>query len=166
MVRCRFRSHTAHVRSVRSTIRPQSIRPERGTALSDAASPKFVNTGGKVDSLLFHGSVGQVNCTNLQCQWIDSNIQFLSNSRLFDLKKIWGKNDGQDIRLTMESQEKSIDKGQVALKEIKPLHKVPLRFPNQINLHAKGKDVIPNKYSSRCNCDKDQRCPIVPPMQN
>ena len=60
-------------------------------------------------------------------------------------------------RLTIESKPRGIDKGQVTLKKVQRLHKTPLRFPNEIDLHAEGNDVIPNKQRTRCDCGENQK---------
>jgi hypothetical protein len=68
-----------------------------------------------------------------------------------------GKKVNQRTRLTMENQPYGIDKGQIALKEVQPLHEIPLRFPNQIDLHADGKDAIPNKHCRRRDCGENEK---------
>jgi len=54
-----------------------------------------------------------------------------------------------------------IDKGQIALKEVHPLHEIPLRFPNQIDLYSERKEVIPNKYHTDCNYGEDQKIQLL-----
>jgi len=50
----------------------------------------------------------------------------------------------------IENQENGINKGRVALKEEQPLHKIPLWFPNEINLHCEGNNVVPYEHH-RCH---------------
>ena len=52
----------------------------------------------------------------------------------------------------MEAKANSVDKWQVALEEVQALHKIPLPFPNQIDLHSEGKDVVPNKNRRGRDC--------------
>ena len=52
----------------------------------------------------------------------------------------------------IENEPNGVNKGQVALEEVQPFHESPLWFPNEIDLHPKGKDVVPNKHRRRDDC--------------
>jgi hypothetical protein len=67
------------------------------------------------------------------------------------------KKNREVARLTIESKPHGIDKRQVTLKKVQRLHETPLRFPNEINLHAESNDVIPNKQRTGCDCGENQR---------
>jgi hypothetical protein len=50
------------------------------------------------------------------------------------------------------------------LKKVQSLYETPLRFPNEIDLHSEGEDVIPNKQCTRCDCNGNQNTGFVFPM--
>ena len=72
--------------------------------------------------------------------------------------------DRRDIRLTIENKPNGVNKGQVTLKEVQPLHEIPLCLPNEIDLHPEGKDVVPNEHRRRHDCRESQKTSISPPM--
>lgn len=60
------------------------------------------------------------------------------------------------IRLTSNNKLNDINKGHVALKEVKPLHEVPLWFPDEIDFHSEGEDVVPNEHHTCHDCPECQ----------
>ena len=64
------------------------------------------------------------------------------------------------IRLTNENKPNSISKWQVALKEVQPLHEIPLWFPNELNLHFEGKDAVPQEHRTRYDYRESQESSI------
>jgi hypothetical protein len=58
----------------------------------------------------------------------------------------------EDVELTVYDKPNGIDEWQVALKKVQPLHQSPLGFPDQIDLHSEGKNVVPNKHRRGRDC--------------
>ena len=42
------------------------------------------------------------------------------------------------------------------MKEVQPLYEIPLGFPNQIDLHSEGEDVVPDKHRRRHDYGKNE----------
>ena len=66
--------------------------------------------------------------------------------------------------LTRENEPDGINKGQVALKKVQPLHEIPLQFPYEIDLHFESKDVVPKEHHTRHHCPESQKGSIASPI--
>ena len=85
------------------------------------------NTGCKVLSkfLLLFFNIGRVNYTNLQ-RSVPSDTRSPAEFPPFDLYvKLGMGRIGNHIGLTSDKNQHDVSKGQVALKEVQPLHEIP-----------------------------------------
>jgi len=121
---------------------------------SDAATPRPVNTGRKMNSLPLMSMDERYGPPLLKdkCRhtvFVKPLPPVWSRTKGFRVKK-----NSEQLRPTIESNG-GLDKRQVALKKVQRLHESPSRFPDQIDLHVERKDVVPNIYCRGNHCGKN-----------
>ena len=84
-------------------------------------------------------------------------------SPIWSIKK-WLEEDRKHIGLTIGDHLNEKNKREVTLKEVQPLHEIPLGFPHEINLHSEGKDVVPSKHRTGYDCGESQKNLISAPI--
>jgi len=94
-------------------------------------------------------NVGGVDFTNVQKRMIFSDTWSRPKLQLFSLQKKIRIGREEKIRPTRENKPNDICKGQVTLKEVQPLHEIPLWFPYEVDLHSEGKEVVPKVHHTR-----------------
>ena len=154
-----FRPHAAHVRSVRITViyinwyndtkHKAKVRHTFGHSKSNGYQYWKKNT---IRSASCHWTAGQLYEPEIGMYTLWHTV--FVTPVFVRTKKGWGKEGWGIAKLTMESKPHGIDKGQVTLNQIQPLHETPLWSPNEIDLHSEGNDVIPNEQRARCDCSE------------